>query len=54
MNTIEATYIFSFTFLVIATLINGAVHLQSKVNNYTRTALEEELDSHKADGEKNI
>jgi hypothetical protein len=52
MNTIEATYVFSFTLLVIATLINGAVHLQSKINTFTRTAIEEELDSHKPDGEK--
>ncbi len=52
MNTLEATYIFSISFLVIATLINGAIHLQSRINNYTRDALETELNSHKADGEK--
>ncbi|SFG33967.1 hypothetical protein [Oribacterium sp. WCC10] len=52
MNTLEATYIFSISFLVIATLINGAIHLQSKINAYTRTALESEIDSHKPDGEK--
>ncbi|MBE6004054.1 MAG: hypothetical protein E7232_08240 [Lachnospiraceae bacterium] len=52
MNTLEAAYIFSISLLVIATLINGAIHLQSRINAYTRSALETEVDSHEAGGEK--
>ncbi len=52
MNTIEATYVFSISLMVIATIINGAIHLQTKINNYTRSALKTEINSHTADGEK--
>jgi hypothetical protein len=52
MNTLEATYIFSISLMVIATLITGAIKLQSKINTYTRTALETEINSHSPDGEK--
>ncbi len=52
MNTLEATYIFSIALMIIATIINGAIHLQTKINNYTRTAIETEINSHTPDGEK--
>lgn len=52
MYTIEATYIFSIILLVIATILTSAMKLQSKINGFTRTALETEMQSHLPEGTK--
>lgn len=46
MNTIESTYIISFTLIVILFLINGSVKLHNHITQYQRIELHEEIDSH--------
>lgn len=52
MYTLEAAYIFSMILLVIATILTGAMKLQSKINGFTRAALENEIESHLPEGTK--
>lgn len=54
MYTLEATYVFSITLLVIASLLTGAIKLQSKINGFTRSTLKNEVSSHQPDGEKSF
>lgn len=54
MYTVEAAYVFSITLLVIAGLLTGAIRLQSKINGYTRSVLQEELQSHRPNGDKSF
>ena len=54
MYTIEAAYIFSIILLIIGSLVTSAIKLQSKINGFTRSALETEVNSHLPDGAKDF
>lgn len=54
MYTIEAAYIFSIILLVIGSLVTSAIKLQSKINGFTRSALETEINSHLPDDTKDF
>ena len=54
MYTIEAAYIFSIILLVIGSLVTSAIKLQSKINGFTRSALETEVNIHLPDGAKDF
>lgn len=52
MNTVEASYVFGITFLVIATLISGTIKLHQKVTGFTKEAMETEWQNHQKEEEK--
>ncbi len=52
MNTIEASYIFGISFLVIASLISGTIKLHQKITGFTREAMQTEWQNHQKDESK--
>ncbi len=52
MNTVESSYVFGITFLVIASLISSTIKLHQKITGFTREAMETEWQSHQKEEEK--
>lgn len=52
MYTIEATYVFTIVFLVIAFIINGTIKMENKVVVFAEEWIQTELNGHTEGNEK--